>query len=80
MPVNAGFDISVQSTLFNFTKRCIIEQAQFIPGSTRSFYRNVIACYELDRGVLVCNQLSYNDTPLVLMTAFTNEANEKMKD
>ena len=48
---SAGFDTnSVQSTLIKITKRFIIEQAQFIPGSTRTFDRNVIACYKLVRG------------------------------
>ena len=77
---NAGFDTTNSKLTANIiTKRFVLEQAQFIPGSTRTFDRNVLACHKLITEVLTGQQISYLDAPLVLLSAISSEADSKVK-
>ena len=75
----AGFDIAaVDTTVLALTKRYVVEQAQFVPGSTRMFDKNVCRAFKLLTEVLNGREVPYLEPPRVLFKAIREKVSEKV--
>ena len=81
--VSSGlYDItqSIDNNVITLTKRYILEQAQFLPGSTRMFDRNVTQCYQVLNQYFGTNQLAQMQPPRVLTAAVKENNNDKAEN
>ena len=68
---------TLSETALTLTKRYILEQAQFLPGSTRMFDRNVVQCYQVLHEFFEKDIISYISPPRVLVLSVKESRNEK---
>ena len=61
-------------------RRFVVEQAQYIPGSTRSFDRNVLRCYKILKNLVEDLSLPYDEIPRVLHSSIQKNATVTLKE
>ena len=79
--VNSGLltSTSVEQNVLSLTKKYILKQAQFLPGSTRMFDRNIIQCYEVLHDFLHNHSIAQLQPPRVLLSAVKESNSEKIQ-
>ena len=68
---------TTRENIVNITRKYILEQAQFLPGSTRMFDKNVVQCFHLLTDFFENGSISYMQPPRVLLSSIKRSANEK---
>lgn len=77
--VNAGFiSNDVDTDLLHLCRRYVLEQAQFVPGSTRVFDRNVTGCFNVLKEFLVNDVLAHDAPPRILETTIRQDVEDKV--
>ena len=71
---------TTKENILNITRKYIIEQAQYLPGSTRMFDKNVVQCFEVLTEYFEKATILYMQPPRVMLSSIQSSANEKTRD
>ena len=70
-------DLSPEQNVVEITRKYILEEAQFLPGSTRTFDKNVVQCYNVMVDYFQKGDILNTEPPRVLLPAIQQTINEK---
>ena len=76
---NAGLwtNTTIKENILSITRKYILEEAQFLPGSTRMFDKNIVQCFQLLTDYFEKGSISYMQPPRVLLSSIKNSMNDK---
>ena len=69
---------SVRQNIIKLTKKYILEEAQFLPGSTRMFNKNVVQCFQTLTEFFENGSIDYVELPRVLLSSVQAAVNDKV--
>ena len=77
--ISGLYDVTrtIETNVINLTRRYILQQAQYLPGSTRMFDRNVKQCHQVLNEYFGTNQIAQMQPPRVLTAAVKENNNDK---
>ena len=70
-------DLSPEQNVVEITRKYILEEAQFLPGSTRMFDKNVVQCYNVLVDYFQKGEILNTEPPRVLLSAIQQTINDK---
>ena len=70
---------SVRQNILKLTKKYILEEAQFLPGSTRMFNKNVVQCFQTLTEFFENGSIDYVELPRVLLSSVQAAVDDKVE-